>query len=132
MFHHKDKIGFSLLPLVTGVMCGSSNLFLYCFYGKWATESYANMTYYVYEADWPSAPVALQKYFILMIANMQKPLYYHGFGIAVLNLETFAKVCTNTIYTFYFVISIIELKFFLQFMKTVATCFMMFKALTSK
>lgn len=95
MFHHKDKIGFSLLPLVTGVMCGSSNLFLYCFFGKWATESYANMTYYVYEADWPSAPVATQKYFILMIANMQRPLYYHGFGIAVLNLETFAKVRTK-------------------------------------
>ena len=28
-----------------------------------------------------------------MIARAQHPLYYHGFGMAVLNLETYMKVC---------------------------------------
>lgn len=29
-----------------------------------------------------------------MIANSQQPLQYHGFGVVVLNLETFSKVRT--------------------------------------
>lgn len=46
----------------------------------------------VFEMNWPELPNGLQKYIILMIENMQKPLYYHGFGIVNLDLETFAKV----------------------------------------
>lgn len=57
-----------------------------------ATESFLNMGNYLFESDWQNLPVDSQKYLILMIASMQRPLYYHGYGIAVLNLETFAKV----------------------------------------
>lgn len=46
----------------------------------------------LYEASWPDLPIELQKYFIVMIGNAQQPLYYHGFGMAILNLQTFTKV----------------------------------------
>lgn len=41
---------------------------------------------------WHKLPTELQKYFILMIRNMQKPLYYHGFEVARLDLQMFSKV----------------------------------------
>lgn len=69
-----------------------SNLFLYCYYGKLASESFESMADLLYENNWPELPNKLKKYFILMIGNGQQPLFYHGFGIAVLNLETFSKV----------------------------------------
>lgn len=73
-------------------MVGVSNLFVYCFFGKLATESYANMPKCLFETNWPELPHELQRYFVLMISDAQRPLYYHGFGIAILNLETFLKV----------------------------------------
>lgn len=44
---------------------------------------------------WPKACTNvndMQKKILLMIQNMQQPAHYHGFGIAFLNLEAFAKV----------------------------------------
>lgn len=70
-------------------------MFLYCFFGKLASESFEQMADCLYECNWYGLPVGLQKYFILMIGNAQRPLYYHGFGIAVLNLKTFSKVSTR-------------------------------------
>lgn len=72
--------------------CGIFNFFLCCFYGKLATESYAKMTDSLFESNWPDLSNHLQKYFILMIANAQRPLKYHGFRIIFLDLETFCKV----------------------------------------
>lgn len=46
----------------------------------------------LYNLDWRKFPIKLQKYFILMIANMQKPLNYHGFGVVCLDLMTFIAV----------------------------------------
>lgn len=68
-------------------------IFVMCFFGKMATESFEKMSYCLFEFDWHRLPVHLQKYFILMIGNTQRPLFYHGFGICILNLETFTKVC---------------------------------------
>lgn len=50
------------------------------------------MSVYLYNANWIELPLELQKYFIMLIANAQLPLYYHGFRIVVLNLETFTRV----------------------------------------
>lgn len=69
-----------------------SNLFLYCFFGKLATDSYAGMANCMYETNWQDAPTELQKYLILMIANMQKPLRFHGFHFTRIDLNTFSKV----------------------------------------
>lgn len=88
MRHIDINMGFLLIV----VSIGGSNLFLYCFFGKVATESYRKMVDSLYEANWQILPIELQKYFILMIGNAQRPLYYSGFGVAVLNLKTFCKV----------------------------------------
>lgn len=68
------------------------NIFLYCFFGKLATESHEEVCDCLYESNWPDLPVELQKSLILMIFNSQREIYYDGFGLAVLDLETFAKV----------------------------------------
>lgn len=57
-----------------------------------ATESYEQMADRLFESKWPDLPVYLQKYFIVMIANTQKPIYYHGFGVANMKMETFCGV----------------------------------------
>lgn len=75
------------------VCVGVSNLFLHCFCGKLATESYEDMVDTLYESKWHELPIPLQKYYILMIGNAQRPVYYHGFGVAILNMETFTSVC---------------------------------------
>lgn len=73
-------------------MVGISNLFVYCYYGKMATESFEKLNDCVYDVNWYELPIGLQKYFILMIQNTQRPIFYYGFGVAVLNLETFTDV----------------------------------------
>ena len=73
-----------------------SNLFFYCYFGKLATESYEMMADCIYDMDWYELPNGLQKYFILMIANMQKLIYYDGSGVAKLELGTFLKVIEPT------------------------------------
>lgn len=76
-------------------MCGPvalANLFLYCYFGKMASESYENMSESLYESNWLCLPVDLQKHFIVMIANVQRPIFYHGFKIVNMDLETFTRV----------------------------------------
>lgn len=88
-FEHPDgTIGMIFSALLNCI----TNLFVCCYFGKMATDSYLNMSNYLYESNWFELPIALQKYYILMIGNMDKPVYYHGFGIAILNLKTFLAV----------------------------------------
>lgn len=67
-------------------------LFLYCYYGKLASESSAKFADCVYDLDWQKLPTKLQKYVIVMIANMQRPIYYNGFRFVDLDLSTFITV----------------------------------------
>lgn len=67
-------------------------VFVMCFFGKSATESFEKMSDSLYESNWQELSIDLQKSFILMIQNTQRPLFYHGFGVCILDLETFAKV----------------------------------------
>lgn len=58
-----------------------------------ATDSFEQMSNCLYyDSNWFDLPVELQKYLIVMIAYMQKPLYYHGFEVAKLDLRTFIQV----------------------------------------
>lgn len=88
MEHPDSTIIIHLLALT--VSC--SNLFVYCYFGKIGSESYERMPQYLFESDWMEHPVKMQKYVLLMIGNAQIPLYYNGFGISNLNLETFTTV----------------------------------------
>lgn len=74
------------------VSVGILIIFLYCYFGALGTESYEKMADALFESNWPDLPVTLQKYIVIMIAGMQKPIHYHGFGIANLNLKTFISV----------------------------------------
>lgn len=140
-FQQSKRIDFDICILAEVVSVSVFNLFIYCYLGRVATESFLKMSECSYESNWQRLPVKLQKYFIVMIANMQQPLYYHGFSVAVLNLETFNKVRltwrknlahmqpTNLIETH---ISLVFLTFFQQLMKTMFTFYMTFKTVTSQ
>lgn len=101
---------------------------VYCYFGKSATESFLKMADSLYEANWIERPVSLQKYFVLAIQNAQRPLFYHGYGIAVLDLDTLAnvsKVIWDEQDRWTDWIS------FLQMLKTVLSYYMMFKTITT-
>lgn len=87
--NHLDS---SVIILILAAADGLSILFLHCYFGKLATDSFLNMTDCLFECNWQDLPIELQKYFIMLIENAQRPLYYHGFKIAVIDLVTFAKV----------------------------------------
>lgn len=90
--------------LFTAMLSGISNLFIYCFFGKLATESFNQMANSLFQSDWFNLPIELQKYYIIIIGNAQQSLFYHGFKIVFLDLETFTKVgfflswCWQTIF----------------------------------
>lgn len=57
-----------------------------------ASESYEKLTNCLYESNWIDLSTQLQKSFLILITNTQIPLFYHGFGMVDLNLQTFSKV----------------------------------------
>lgn len=71
---------------------GFLNIFVHCLYGKLATAQFDKLPTYLFESNWQNLPLNLRKYYILMLANTKQPLYFDGFGVLILNLETFTKV----------------------------------------
>lgn len=67
-------------------------LFLYFYFGQLTTSNFDELSGYMFGSNWKNLPVNLQKYLILMIENTSEPIRYDGFGIIILNLETFTKV----------------------------------------
>lgn len=67
-------------------------IFLYSYFGAFATDAFADYGECVYEIRWHELPVVLQKYLIHMIRNSQKRLCYTGNNLFVLNLATFSRV----------------------------------------
>ena len=84
------------------IMCRNlimTSLFSYCYFGMLATESFEKISDCIYlEMNWQGLSLNLKKYCILMIGNMQWPLYYHGFNVITLDLNTFIRV--SVIYAF--------------------------------
>lgn len=87
-----QNLNLGIVLMLFAVTISGMTLFLYCYYGKYATDCQAAFALAAYESDWIDLSIELQRYFILIISNAQKPLSYHGYGIVDLNLETFAKV----------------------------------------
>lgn len=85
-------MGFIVTSVVLTTSTVMEILLFYCYFGTMATESYEMMSDCVYDMNWYEQPNKLQKYFILMLANMQKSIYYHGFEMAKLDMNTFVKV----------------------------------------
>ncbi|XP_055310916.1 putative odorant receptor 69a [Sitodiplosis mosellana] len=94
---------YALFLFLFGTLLFTTNLFLCCFFGKLASESYKQMSDSLYDYDWHELPLYLQKQFIIMIAGAQIPLDYYGYGIITLNLETFCALL-RAVYTYYMII----------------------------
>lgn len=90
---HKDGLSTALALLY--VCWSSANTFLYCFLGNSATEKLLQMNEWLWNSNWHELRIEHQKFFIMLIANSQRPLHFHSFGIANLTLETYAKVCVE-------------------------------------
>lgn len=78
--------------LLMAAFIAMSILFFYCYCGKYATEQFDKICDSVYELNWNVLPPKLQKFIIIIIANTQRPLLYHGFYIINLDLSTFVQV----------------------------------------
>lgn len=78
----------SLIGLSVGIMI----LLPYCYFGKMTTESFAQMCDCIYDLNWLHLSVGLQKSVILMVVSMQEPIFYHGFKIVTLDLNTLIRV----------------------------------------
>lgn len=79
---------FLLLESTFGLL----NLFGLCYLGEVTSTSFAMMSDSLFESDWQNLPIELKKYFIMVIKNTQRPIYYDASNFAVLNLKTFSKV----------------------------------------
>lgn len=116
------------------LLVSGANLFLYCYYGNRSTIDYAQMAHSLYESNWYQHSVGLQRFFKMMIANAQRPLFYHGFRIVQLNLETYLKV-TNHYNRIIFAnvtgshSNAFRLLLLFQLLKTVISYYLMFKTL---
>lgn len=86
---------FSAFLVFVAISYGLSSLFVYCFFGKMATESYVQMADCLFDSKWFELPLQLQKYFIIMIKNAQRPMFFHCLGVIVLDLLTFTTVKKN-------------------------------------
>lgn len=118
MFHHSKGIlhpspttNLNLPTIGCGVLIGLSTLFLYCYYGKLSTESYEKMADCIYEINWHELPVGLQKDIILMIQNAQRSLRYHGFGMIVLNMDSFCEVSHTALLFVLFLFTVLCFEF---------------------
>lgn len=85
-------IDLNVVTLLLSTSINLSTLFLYCYFGDMASDSHKKISDCAYDMGWYKLPIRLQKYFLLMIENMQKPLFYHGFGIVDLDLRAFIRV----------------------------------------
>lgn len=76
-----------------GIVLNMKILFCFCYFGALATNSFECMSKSIYsEINWHELPLEIQKHIILMLGNMQRSLYYHGFDVVTLDLNTFVRV----------------------------------------
>lgn len=75
-----------------GIVYTTTALYLYCYCGQVSTDSYTSIADRLYNSEWVSAPIKLRRMYVLMIAHAQKRMYYRGYGVVDLNLETYLRV----------------------------------------
>lgn len=85
-------MSFKILTVIGPIVSNMTDLFLYCYFGKLATDIHLSLADRLYESNWVKLPTEYQRIYAVMIQNMQKSMFYHGFGIVNLDLETFKKV----------------------------------------
>lgn len=91
--NHATDIGVILFATSQSV----SDLYVYCYFGDYTTNSFEKYTQYLCEMRWYRLPIEYQKYLILLIGNGQQPLQYDGYRLVIINRGTFLKVTTSII-----------------------------------
>lgn len=92
IFQAFEHLDLAFFLMIIGALISGSNLFLYCYFGHIATDCYLSIADCIYESKWYNQEKILQKFFLIIIQNAQQPFYYHGFGVARLNLNTYRTV----------------------------------------
>lgn len=82
----------NIINLVVCALIALSEAFLFCYFGVMTTKSLSKYVDSIYEVHWYDIPVPLQKRLVVIMANLQRPQEYQGFGMMALNLVTFVKV----------------------------------------
>lgn len=93
-FQYLNSLDLGVLNILLGTSISFFNIFACCYGGQIANDSYAEMANYLFESSWQTLPLNLRKYLIIMITNAQKPLFYHGLGLAIVDLQNFTNVST--------------------------------------
>lgn len=119
----------ALFDISMCIVASLSNLFIYCYFGKMACNSFEKVASSMYESAWVDLPLELQKYLVVTIQNAQRPVIFKGFNIYHIDLETFAQA-SRQFERFHF-ISFSKFNWIsFQILKKVFSVYMMFKTLT--
>lgn len=78
--------------MIIGVMSSAFVMLIYCYTGTATTENFLKLTEYAYDSKWYDCNNELKQYFVLIIANAQRPQIFNGLKMIDLSLGTFLKV----------------------------------------
>lgn len=66
--------------------------YLFCYFANFALDRMANIRHSVYNLNWLDFPIDLQKYCIVIIAQSQRNVWFHGLKLIACSLPNFGKV----------------------------------------
>lgn len=81
--------------LVISIVDALSYAFTFCYCGAMTAYSFSKYVDRLYETHRYNLPVQLQKHLIIIMANLQRPRFYQGFGMVVSNLTIFVNAKLN-------------------------------------
>lgn len=87
----------NVITLAYCVISALSYFWLNCYCGEFITNIFLKYADCLYKSQWYSLPVPLEKYWTIVMPNMQRTVFYDGLGMVRLNLNTFANVSPNPI-----------------------------------
>lgn len=88
-FKSFDITLLSPIPSMANCVC---YVYLYTNFGEETNKSFENISSLLYEGDWIKQPNHLKKTLLLMMQNVQKPMFYTTFGGFLLNVDTLGRV----------------------------------------
>lgn len=74
-----------------------AGMFLYCESGERVTTRFDDIKSNIYQCDWHSFRIEVQKIMPLLMQSAQQPVFIAGFGNITFTRETFKKVFTLNI-----------------------------------
>lgn len=119
--HFDANIGLVFICVINSLF----TLFLYCFFGSLATDSFSRISDCVYDSRWYELPTELKIYPIMILGNSHLPLRFYGHKIVSMNLGTFQKVRSEMWKKKFEFILFVSF----QILKKVSSFYLMFRAL---